>query len=50
MFKVIYLRNADPVFFTELDDRLIENLKKLGVEVTAVELEDLYFEWEAGVF
>ncbi|CAD8201207.1 unnamed protein product [Paramecium octaurelia] len=48
MFKVIYIRNADPVFFTELDDRLQNCLRKLGVDVIQVELEDLYFEWEAG--
>lgn len=36
MFKVLYLRNADPVFFSELDDRLMACLRKLEVEVTEV--------------
>lgn len=49
MFKVIYIRNADPVYFSELDDRLANSLREFNVEVTMVELEDIHFEFENGV-
>lgn len=34
--------NPDPVFFQELDHKLIKHLRELGADVKQIELKDLH--------
>lgn len=42
--KVAYILNPDPVFFNELDYKLIDHLKEMGAEVTTCNLEKLHIQ------
>ncbi|KAL4441678.1 hypothetical protein ABPG74_008675 [Tetrahymena malaccensis] len=46
-FKIGYLLNPDPVFFSELDYKLIEELKELGADVVELNFEDIYFKFSS---
>jgi glutathione synthase/RimK-type ligase-like ATP-grasp enzyme len=43
-FKIAYLKNPDPVFFSQLEVRLQEELKKQGAEVIPFDLLDISIE------
>ena len=49
MFKVIYLKNPDPVFYSELDVRLQKTLGEVGLAVREVQLEHLHAEFDHNV-
>ena len=49
MFKVIYLKNPDPVFYSELDIRLQKTLGEVGLAVREVNLEHLHLEFDHNV-
>ncbi|KAM3132824.1 hypothetical protein pb186bvf_015129 [Paramecium bursaria] len=44
--KIIYLKNPDPVFYSELDIRLQKTLGEVGLAVREVNLEHLHLEFD----
>ncbi|KAL4441677.1 hypothetical protein ABPG74_008674 [Tetrahymena malaccensis] len=43
--KIGYMVNPDPVFFNELDYKLIDELKELGAEIVMINFDDIYFKF-----
>lgn len=39
------MKNPDPVFYNDLDDKIIDEIKDLGAEVVMISFEDIFFKF-----